>query len=420
MAVRQYVGARYVPKFADPVAWQAGTSYEALTIVTYNNSSYTSKVPVPATVGNPADNDTYWALTGNYNAQVEAYREEAVAVQENLTEEIQNRENADQQLQSAIDLINIDKTEVILFGDSWVDYNSDPTHVNIPERLSNGLGLNVHNYSHGGTGFDVALGYDAQLQEFRQDTSFDHNKVKYCILVAGLNEYNPQTTAASFRDKLQDWVDKAKALTSAPIYWFFDYSMVNDIRDTLSRTFAPQRDYFNTVANNLHRDITCVNMMGWVEWSQYANNWNTDNYYHPNYNGSYAVGQNMVRILKGYAPIIYPYAFIRGTWENTGNPNLSHTDVLFTMEGGQLFATFITPTDAIGTPDHYGYDVTFAHNLPANIPTQTITIATNLYITKGSTEGSASLGIPHHDETIASPSSGYTITGRTECAKLGS
>ena len=84
--VRQYVGARYVPKFADPTAWTSGTSYEAMTIVTYNNSSYTSKVPVPATVGNPADNPDYWALTGNYNAQVEQYRQDTVAVQEELTQ----------------------------------------------------------------------------------------------------------------------------------------------------------------------------------------------------------------------------------------------------------------------------------------------------------------------------------------------
>lgn len=76
MAVRQYVGARYVPKFSDSVEWQHGTSYEALTIVTYNSSSYTSKIPVPATVGDPADNPEFWALTGNYNAQVELYRKE--------------------------------------------------------------------------------------------------------------------------------------------------------------------------------------------------------------------------------------------------------------------------------------------------------------------------------------------------------
>lgn len=73
---RQYIGARYVPKFAEPTEWVQGMAYEALTIVTYNFASYTSKIPVPPTVGNPADNNKYWALTGNYNAQVEEYRQE--------------------------------------------------------------------------------------------------------------------------------------------------------------------------------------------------------------------------------------------------------------------------------------------------------------------------------------------------------
>ena len=74
--IKHYVGARYVPKFATPVEWAADTSYEALTIVTFNNASYTSKIQVPPTVGNPANNPQYWALTGNYNAQVEQYRQE--------------------------------------------------------------------------------------------------------------------------------------------------------------------------------------------------------------------------------------------------------------------------------------------------------------------------------------------------------
>ena len=47
---RQYIGARYVPKFADPIAWDKNNSYEALTIVTYLNNSYTSKKPVPVGV----------------------------------------------------------------------------------------------------------------------------------------------------------------------------------------------------------------------------------------------------------------------------------------------------------------------------------------------------------------------------------
>ena len=105
--IKHYVGARYVPKFASPVEWAANTSYEALTIVTFNNASYTSKVPVPPTVGNPANNPQYWALTGNYNAQVEQYRQETETanniLQGNINSEASKRAAADAVLQGQID-----------------------------------------------------------------------------------------------------------------------------------------------------------------------------------------------------------------------------------------------------------------------------------------------------------------------------
>lgn len=68
----QYVGARYVPKFADPIDWDTERGYESLTIVTYKGESYTSKCPVPP--GIDIKNERYWALTGAYNAQVEEYK----------------------------------------------------------------------------------------------------------------------------------------------------------------------------------------------------------------------------------------------------------------------------------------------------------------------------------------------------------
>lgn len=76
MATRQYVGARYVPKFAEPIGWVKENSYEALTIVTYLNNSYTSKKPVPPNTD--ITNEEYWVVTGNYNAQVEQYRQETI------------------------------------------------------------------------------------------------------------------------------------------------------------------------------------------------------------------------------------------------------------------------------------------------------------------------------------------------------
>lgn len=67
-----YKGLRYVPVFADPAEWSSANSYEALTIVLHEGNSYTSKQAVP--VGIDISNETYWALTGNYNAQVEQYK----------------------------------------------------------------------------------------------------------------------------------------------------------------------------------------------------------------------------------------------------------------------------------------------------------------------------------------------------------
>lgn len=82
MSTRQYIGARYVPKFADPIEWNVNNSYEALTIVNYLGNSYTSKKSVP--VGTAITNSEYWAVTGNYNSQIEQYRQDV----ENLADDV--------------------------------------------------------------------------------------------------------------------------------------------------------------------------------------------------------------------------------------------------------------------------------------------------------------------------------------------
>lgn len=106
MATLQYVGARYVPKLFDDgqggMEWQPNTYYEPLTIVTYNNSSYTSRGPVSANVGNPAENGEHWAETGNYNAYI-------ATIQEELQQEISDRIDAVSQSK---------KRTIIVSGDS--------------------------------------------------------------------------------------------------------------------------------------------------------------------------------------------------------------------------------------------------------------------------------------------------------------
>lgn len=81
--VREYIGARYVPVFANPLEWSNQREYEPLTIVVWQGNSYTSTQYVPT--GIDIGNTEFWALTGNYNAQVEGYRQEV----QHYVEEVQ-------------------------------------------------------------------------------------------------------------------------------------------------------------------------------------------------------------------------------------------------------------------------------------------------------------------------------------------
>ena len=78
MEVTQYIGSRYVPMLADPIEWSSANAYEPLTIVLYQGNSYTSRQAVP--VGVAITNEDFWACTGNYNAQIEAYRQEVARI----------------------------------------------------------------------------------------------------------------------------------------------------------------------------------------------------------------------------------------------------------------------------------------------------------------------------------------------------
>lgn len=100
MATKEYIGARYVPLFADPIDWDKTNTYEPLTIVSHAGNSYTSRQYVPKDI--EITDESYWALTGNYNAQVEQYRKETATVKAELETETTTRENADTALSNRI------------------------------------------------------------------------------------------------------------------------------------------------------------------------------------------------------------------------------------------------------------------------------------------------------------------------------
>lgn len=93
MAIRQYIGARYVIKIYEnsqnpnSAEWEPGVEFEPLTMVTFNNNSYISRKRVPTTVGNPTTAPVYWAQTGYYNGQIAALQNEIDAISA-LTDEM--------------------------------------------------------------------------------------------------------------------------------------------------------------------------------------------------------------------------------------------------------------------------------------------------------------------------------------------
>lgn len=169
---RQYVGARYVPKVMGE--WNKALQYEALSIVTYLGNSFTSKVPVPANID--ISNKSYWVNTGNYNAQVEAYRQETAQLKNDLNNEIINRKNDT-------------KDNILWIGDSYsVNYN---------HKLPNGVRymLNANNwyeYSKGGAGFSGAwagASFNDLIEQAKNEMSASQKEmIKYVYIVGGAND----------------------------------------------------------------------------------------------------------------------------------------------------------------------------------------------------------------------------------------
>lgn len=231
MSVREYIGARYVPLFADPIEWDNTKTYEPLTIVYYQGNSYTSRQAVPT--GIAITNETYWALTGNYNAQIEAYREEVQNYSESVAGVIEDVEDietditgldgrldaieangwvttariADESVTTAklddgsvtnVKIANntITKDKLVnddiflIFGDSWCNFVDHPDwSVETNEILGCGQ---ILNYGVGASSFTGASTIYSQITSAISElTTAQKNNVKYIVIMAGVNDFQP-------------------------------------------------------------------------------------------------------------------------------------------------------------------------------------------------------------------------------------
>ena len=141
MANNVYVGNRYVPVFADPVEWDSLRSYEALTIVTYLGTSYTSKKTVPA--GTQLSNTEYWVVTGNYNAQVQQLINTVNDMSDDVETAVSNANQAISNANQAISKANQAINGVTSLSEN-VEINSDSY---VTPEMYNAYGDGVHDDS---------------------------------------------------------------------------------------------------------------------------------------------------------------------------------------------------------------------------------------------------------------------------------
>lgn len=324
MAIREYIGARYVPRFVG--TYDPTTIYEALDVVDNGaGTSYIARKMVPA--GTPLTDTTYWFIYGAASGAIVQLQNDVSALQLDMSDAqadiLSNQNN--------INLLarNASKQDiVVVFGDSWADEVHDPTTVQLNKVLRENMNATVHNYSYGGTGFDVPNGYDEQLTWFAADLAADAYKlenIKCIILVCGLNDHYGGATSATFRARLQDWSDKLEAIIgnyNIPAYWVQNYSIENDYTQTNMTTLSRQVIYYHEVNIGLTSRLRYIPSFGLVS------SWKSDGR-HPNANGNRDWAMNIVRIINGVAPTMYKYQRITATINDAG---LTGTDPLINMD----------------------------------------------------------------------------------------
>lgn len=188
MPNRQYIGARYVPKFFNNGGsndWVSGIAYEPLTIVTYLNNSYTSVKPVPSNAGAPNVATEYWACTGDYSSivsQLTGEVEDLSTAVSGLSGEVTGVKNRATALETYNQYL---PTKVLCIGDSygmkiinnWCNY------------LKAYMGLDADHFTNKCTGSSGFIG-NTGVKTFYQQLTEPEDKDTYThiIIVGGFND----------------------------------------------------------------------------------------------------------------------------------------------------------------------------------------------------------------------------------------
>ena len=292
---RQYVGARYVPKIMGE--WNKALQYEALSVVTYMGNSFTSKVPVPA---NSVDinNTDYWINTGNYNSQVETYRNETKALADKVN-----------------DLPT--KKRYILMADSYGVYTSGGTTYSWTEFVINALQLtlnnNVYNLSMGSRGFcyNPTVGTFLQGLENAYSSITDKKTITDIFVCGGTNDtvglFRKEITITELNNAIEEFANYCKKnYPNAIIH--IGYNGVNIGGDYYPKYMA----VINAYKNSTKYGCSYINNLEYVLSDL---KYNDNSGIHPTPQGFNELNKQMVNALLNYDIEVHSPNFIQPQFE---------------------------------------------------------------------------------------------------------
>lgn len=355
---KQYIGARYVPRFADPIVWDKNKAYESLEMVTYLGATYTSRVPVPP--GVEITNTDYWALTGNYNVQVEEYRQAVEQLKQQHTQDVDNLQGQitdnDQKDTAAITELTNELTHltsrfnkplsVILVGDSYgtgTGYAGGNVENPYPQQVATLLRFMGYKCSYNfinGAGFCNG-GYLNALNTVINSFTDNKDEVTDIYILGGWNDENGrpgvswqavQNSALTFRDRARAVFPNA-VIHLAFISWTFRTGgITSNIIDTWNWYYylgGLTMSYIDDLAYIMHNRAFVVEDLG-----------------HPNATGMLALTRGLMSVILGGSPHVYYKAQKQCTAYDTltysGLPTFTETlngDTLEIKSGNSFLVT---------------------------------------------------------------------------------
>ena len=305
MAVHEYIGARYVPKFMG--TYDATQIYEALCVVDNGlGTSYISKVPTPA--GTPLTDTDYWAVYGassgaiiNLQNQIDTINNtDLPALQGAITTintvDIPAIQNDIQSLSDDLDDLSVTvglKKRIVVITDSYGNSHGGASPFTSP--LQTYLGLTNDDYfayAEGSLGFNQAglAGHTAvQLLTLHAGDITDHDTITHVIFVLGGNDIDNQTGLESAMNTCFSYV--RSTYKNAKIVVAYSYNQLTKVPSYVVK-------YEKCIANYIKycNKLDAV----WVENYPYimhnANYFYTDGV-HPNNDGGEALARGLVGFL---------------------------------------------------------------------------------------------------------------------------